>query len=202
MHLQLTGLGKRYGREWIFRHLDLDLPFGEKLAITGYNGSGKSTLLSLIGGFVLPTEGKVSYGIAHEHPMCHIGFVAPYQNLIEEFTLREHLNFHAQFKAPLATLPNELAHCGLLRAEHKLVGEFSSGMKQRLRLLLALCFANDMVLLDEPTSNLDAAGAEWYQHLLQSCQGTLLIASNQPAEYQMCPQLLSIENFKPQTISR
>lgn len=200
MKITVNKLGKRYNKEWIFRNLDLEVKSGGKIAITGYNGSGKSTLLKILSGYTLPSEGTVGYGgaKADSETQTDFNFCAPYLNLIEEFTLLELLRFHKKFKEPVISEHAILKRSGLFHAQNKLIREFSSGMKQRLRLSLAFFFQSQIIFLDEPTSNLDEQGAIWYRDLVQLSpeNQTILVASNQQQEYSFCEEIISIEKWK------
>src|SRR5688572_3710780 len=100
MKISLQNLGKRFNREWIFRHLNYQFISGRSYAITGPNGSGKSTLLQLISGASLVSEGSVSYEeIKPEDIYRHVSISAPYLQLVEEMTLYELLNFHSGLKS-------------------------------------------------------------------------------------------------------
>ncbi len=205
VRLSLQNLGKRFDREWIFRGLSLDLVPSEPLAVTGPNGSGKSTLLQVLSGAVPASEGTLSYRLADrpiepEAIFRHLTFAAPYLELVEEFTLVELLRFHVRFK-PLrrGLTPDGFAELlELSHARHKVLRYFSSGMKQRVKLGLALYSEASLVLLDEPTANLDAQGAAWYQQHVRQLPPdvTLIIASNQPAEYDFCERILDIRSIK------
>ncbi|MBM3440642.1 MAG: ATP-binding cassette domain-containing protein, partial [Bacteroidetes bacterium] len=99
MKISLSDTGKRYNREWIFRHFSFDFYSGKAYAITGNNGSGKSTLLQVIGGAIMASEGMICYehadkNIAAEKLFEHITIAAPYLELTEEMTLLEFLHFH------------------------------------------------------------------------------------------------------------
>lgn len=200
MKIILQDLGKKYNRQWIFRHLNCEIGEGSKIAVTGHNGSGKSTLLKVIGGYVTPSEGKVNLqgDFDKKHPQTDFAIVAPYLNLLEEFTLNEHLNFHAKFKTQLISNQEIIGFCGLSGNEDKQVSDFSSGMKQRLRLSLAFFYKYKIILLDEPTSNLDDKGVEWYRQLTadHANDRSLIIASNQKAEYGSCKTIMNIEDYK------
>ena len=103
MKIQLTSVGKKFNRDWIFKNITTTLSSKSSYAITGPNGSGKSTLLKIISGFMLPTEGEIGYykdniGINVEDFYQFIDFSAPYVELIEEMTLKEFLRFHFSFK--------------------------------------------------------------------------------------------------------
>lgn len=207
MRLQADKLGKRYRREWILKNLDGQFEAGETWAIVGPNGAGKSTLLRMLSGHLSPSAGTLHSFHANKSIdsgalYAHVGFAAPYLELIEEFTLAEALAFHQQFK-PLragisaADLPDIIQ---LPRSRNKEVRQFSSGMKQRLKLALALCFDTPLLLLDEPGTNLDREGIAWYQRLLenQRSERLVFIASNQEEDLQLCSQRLSIMDYKPQ----
>ncbi|EMR00807.1 ABC transporter ATP-binding protein [Cesiribacter andamanensis] len=198
-------LGKRYIRQWIFRRLEYSFRQGNPCAVTGPNGSGKSTLLKVLSGFQPATEGSLNLQlggktIAAEAMYAHVALAAPYLELIEDFTLEELLRFHFSFKrlADGLSLRGVAERMYLLEAWQKPVKHFSSGMKQRLRLGLAFYDQSPLLLLDEPTSNLDEQGQHWYEQeiapLLQ--QKLVIIASNQPQEYQFCTDRISIPDWK------
>ena len=203
MEIKLTHTGKRFNRDWIFRNVDLLFTSSQHYAITGPNGSGKSTLLQIISGALLQSEGTVEYHIDGNHIETslfhqHISIAAPYLDLIEEMTPNEMLAFHHQFK-PLIHPANEiLEEVGLSAASNKEVRFFSSGMKQRLKLALAFFSNTPLLLLDEPTTNLDKAGEKLYHELIEKyCKNRLvIISSNDEKEYSFCNQLISIESYK------
>lgn len=200
MQITLVDIGKKYNRNWIFRNINCAIEPGDKVAITGHNGSGKSTLLKIIGGYLAPTQGHIlrSGKIDKGDFQINYSFAAPYLNLIEEFTLIELLSFHARFKHPLLSIPDMIEKSGLQHAENKHISEFSSGMKQRLRLVMAFFFSSNLILLDEPTSNLDTQGSTWYTELVENHTNgrILIIASNQPEEYTGSNKNIHIENFQ------
>ncbi|RZL02787.1 MAG: ATP-binding cassette domain-containing protein, partial [Hymenobacter sp.] len=178
---------------------------GTATAILGPNGAGKSTLLSILAGQLLPTEGSVTYSLADKTlPVSeiprHLAYCAPYLELPEDFTLLELLAFHTKLK-PLRpdVSPSDLVEIMYLqKARHQPVRTFSSGMKQRLKLGLALYAAAPLLLLDEPTTNLDAQGAAWYlEHVARVRDGRLvIISSNVPAEYAFCEAQVLITDFQ------
>jgi ABC-type multidrug transport system ATPase subunit len=204
--IEANGLGKRFQRDWIFRGLTRTFRPGSATAVLGPNGAGKSTLLNTISGQLLPTEGTLSYALAGrpvpvEEVPRHLAYAAPYLELLEELTLLELLRFHTRFK-PLRTGCSidgliDLMYLGLAR--QRLVREFSSGMKQRLKLGLALYADAPLLLLDEPTTNLDATGVAWYQEHVRATRSgrTLLLSSNVPAEYDFCDEQLLVTDFQP-----
>jgi ABC-type multidrug transport system ATPase subunit len=199
VEVALFGIGKKFNSDWIFRNLDYSFKKNSSTAIIGNNGSGKSTLLKLISTFSDPTTGKIDF--SNKHPEQQIGFVAPYLELIEELTLWEHLEFHFKFRKANRSFEDMLASSRLLHAKNKLVKDFSSGMKQRLKLILTFFSEDQLLLLDEPCSNLDENGIDWYQKELQRIihTKTIIIASNQRFEYEQCIDLLEIEKYKYQS---
>jgi ABC-type multidrug transport system ATPase subunit len=204
VQIEATGLGKRYARDWIFRGLTHTFQPGSTTAILGPNGAGKSTLLNTISGQLLPTDGTLLYrhksrAVPVEEIPPLLAYAAPYLELIEELTLTELLHFHSRFK-PLRPGISELQLIELMylsTARHKLVRDFSSGMKQRLKLALSLYADTPLLLLDEPTTNLDRAGVAWYQeHVHATLAGrTVLVSSNVPEEYDFCTEQLNITDF-------
>lgn len=207
MRITLQDLGRRYNREWIFRHLDYSLFFGKKYAILGPNGSGKSTLLKVISGSLAPSQGKIDYvdtnmqPIQPENVFQELAIAAPYMELIEEFTLRELIAFHFKFKSFLPGFDTEgiVQLLGMEKSLDKEVRFFSSGMKQRVKLVLACCSSSSVVLLDEPMSNLDTAGEDWYLTLIErtiQADRLLIIGSNQEKEYAFCDEHIQIMSYK------
>lgn len=204
MNITLNNIGRRFNKEWIFREINYQFNGGEKYAVLGPNGSGKSTLLSILLGSLMPSEGELKYlnpkEINVEGIYQHISFAAPYLDLIEEFTLQETIAFHFKFKAYAKGL-NELDVLNLLgleRSQDKPLKHFSSGMKQRTKLALACCSDAPLLLLDEPTSNLDAQGVDWYLALIEKFgdNRTVIIGSNQEHEYSFCGARLNISDYK------
>ncbi|HMO31758.1 MAG TPA: ATP-binding cassette domain-containing protein [Lacibacter sp.] len=205
MKISLSDTGKRYNREWIFRHLSFTFESGTHYAITGSNGSGKSTLLQVLAGSLTHSEGTVHYErngqtVAPDRVFAHISLVAPYLELPEEMSLEEFLQFHFQFKPLLPGLSTTeiVETVGLQQALHKQIRYYSSGMKQRVRLAQAI-FANTTALfLDEPCTNLDAEGIALYHSLVDRyCRNRLVVvSSNEEQEYRFCSRQLSITDYK------
>jgi ABC-type multidrug transport system ATPase subunit len=199
-------LSKRFNREWIFRNLSCDFKGGEIYAITGPNGSGKSTLLQTLAGMIPQSGGSIKYTTEDQRVVDiesiyqHLTFTAPYLDLIEEFTLREHLDFHFNSKpSRLGRSTDEIIKLMYLeKASDKRIGDYSSGMKQRVKLGLALFTESSIVFLDEPGSNLDRNAFNWYyETLLKMPAGTsIFIASNNREEYPESAKVLNISSFK------
>lgn len=207
MEVHLDKLGKRYNYEWIFRDLSFRFAKGRKYAISGPNGSGKSTLIKVLTGHLSPSTGSIGFfterkKLSADEVYRHISLAAPYLDLIEEFTLREMVSFHARLK-PLKNgiSPKELIQIAELeKASKKEIRHFSSGMKQRLKLALAFCSGTPLLLLDEPTSNLDDQAVQWYRRMVDrfSEGRTLIIASNVNVDYDFCEEKILLTDYKLQ----
>ena len=226
LSISLNNIGKKFNREWIFRNLNLDILPNDKLVILGGNGSGKSTLLQVISGFVAVNEGSivVSHQSLEENKSeinnansdnyreqtvsnqkilnpKFISFASPYIQLIEDFTLVEIIEHTALFKPFVDKLSTEkiIDSIELSHAKQKYIKQFSSGMKQRLKLGLAILADTPILLLDEPVSNLDKNTIEWYKNLIStySVYRTVIVASNAIAdEYFFCNKQLNVMDFK------
>lgn len=205
MRILLTDAGKRFNRDWIFRHLTYEFSAGESYAIIGPNGSGKSTLLQVLSGALQLNEGDCQWVLnkkrcAPEAVYNHIAICAPYLELIEEMTLLEFLDFHQCFKPFLSSVSSSqlISVLGLEQAARKQIRYFSSGMKQRVKLAQAIFSDVPVVLLDEPCTNLDQDGVSLYHQLIQNyCPKRLVIvSSNDPHEYDFCKIKLPVTDWK------
>ncbi len=203
--LRAEGISKRFQYEWVFKKLDLHLNLGESLAITGGNGSGKSTLIKTLTGAIPLTEGKLEITnngklIPEDDWFNFVTISAPYLELPEEFTLQELLEFHFKFKRPYRGLePEKILDKIYLREQRdKQIAQFSSGMKQRVKLGLSIFSDVPMVFLDEPTSNLDKKGIKWYQKMTSEFLNDriVFVASNDEREYTFCKQTIKLEDYK------
>ena len=205
MKITLQNIGRRFNREWIFRGIDYAFEDKNKYAILGANGSGKSTLLQVLNGSLAPSAGALGYsfngnGIAAEGVFTYLSLAAPYLELIEEFSLAEIIDFHFKFKSYKTGLDKAsiIEMLNLPGTPNKLIKYFSSGMKQRLKLALAFCSDTPMLMLDEPTSNLDTQGIDWYMGLVEkySADRLTIVCSNQEHEYGFCNHRLNIADYK------
>jgi ABC-type multidrug transport system ATPase subunit len=204
MELSIRKLTKAFNQKIVFSNLDLDIPTGSRLAIAGPNGSGKSTLLKILSGGAIPSSGNITYRqdgkpIREDQVYKWVHFVAPYNTVIEELTLPELFHFHQDLGA-LRQFKSYRDWSDLLNYSfvpgHR-IKTFSSGMKQRIKLGLALLDNRPLILLDEPGSNLDGQGKEWLFGLLDQMTDTqtLIMASNDSAEKDYCTQILNIEEY-------
>ncbi|MEQ8238809.1 MAG: ATP-binding cassette domain-containing protein [Cyclobacteriaceae bacterium] len=197
MRIILKSVGKRFNKQWIFKNIDFELEENSRIAIIGANGSGKSTLMQIMAGYLSPSVGSVAYEPDLENIQLHFNYAAPYYELIEEYTLTELLHFHSQFKNPKIKISEMCKRANLTRAQNKPLMLFSSGMKQRVKLILAFFFDSKVIFLDEPTANLDEEGALWYKKEIEAITDScILIASNQKFEYSFTSEHINIENFK------
>ncbi|MCJ0741765.1 ABC transporter ATP-binding protein [Pedobacter montanisoli] len=204
MHITLKNIGRRFNKEWIFKGLDYSFEAGNSYAILGPNGSGKSTLLNILMASLSPSEGAIAYQtdkeIIPEQVFSYISFAGPYLDLIEEFTLAETIAFHFSFKNYVEGFNAEgvLDLLALIGAKDKPLKYFSSGMKQRTKLALAFCSDTPMLVLDEPTSNLDVQGTDWYLSLIEKFTANKLVVlgSNQQHEYDFCKEQIQIMAYK------
>lgn len=217
MRISLSDAGKRFNRDWVFRHCTYSFEPGHAYAITGPNGSGKSTCLQLIAGVLSPSEGAVDwYGAspgatppdaAQPGPAIdpgrvfpYIAFSAPYLEVVEEMTLPEFLSFHAAFKPwlPGVSTADIPALIGLSALPARQIQFFSSGMKQRVRLAQAIFSNTPILLLDEPCTNFDEEGYDLYRRLIAGYtrDRLVVVSSNDPEEYAFCREKLSILDYK------
>ncbi len=210
MKIIAENIGKKFNKEWIFRNFSFTLPQNQSTAITGANGSGKSTLLQLLAANIPSSEGTILYQKgAQELPADQIyvqlSYAAPYLELVEEMTVRELVNFHKNFKPFSADLSTDqfIAKVMLENAADKEIRFLSSGMKQRVKLGLALYSNTSILLLDEPTTNLDSKGIDWYLEEINKQLGKrlIIIGSNQRYEYDFCDQEIKIPIPKAKLIT-
>jgi len=206
MTISLSDAGKRFNRDWIFRHFNYNFISGNSYAIVGPNGSGKSTLLQVISGAVGLSEGSIvsreSSGVSPEAEAVYqyIAIAAPYLEVIEEMTVLEFLEFHQHFKPllPDVFIKEIISVVGLETAAHKQIRYYSSGMKQRVKLAQAIFSDVPVVLLDEPCTNLDSAGIALYQNLIEryAKNRLVIVSSNDEVEYGFCKERINMMEFK------
>lgn len=204
-NITVEKLGKKFSREWIFRNFSFSFQSGEVYAITGPNGSGKSTLMQILWGQMPASAGTIKYSssekaIPYEEVYKHVAVATPYLDLIEEFTLEEQLSFHFRLKncRNSMTVSDLMERMYLTHARHKQLSNFSSGMKQRVKLALAFFSTADVVFLDEPGTNLDNTAFQWYIQELSNLppECLIFIASNQPSEYPANARKIDIMSLK------
>lgn len=205
-----TNLTKYYSHRLIFGNLTLTLNENSSVGIVGKNGSGKSTLIKVIAGIISPSKGNVSLEIenkslAGDMIFKHIGLMSPYLNLYDELSGYENLEFFMNIKCPGKPVNERdekinflLESVGLFKRKKDLYKNYSSGMKQRLKLAFALLNDPLLLLLDEPCANLDKEGIEVVYRFAdeQRKKGMLMVATNEESDLQLCDSLINIEDFK------
>jgi ABC-type multidrug transport system ATPase subunit len=206
VNISLHTAGKKFYHEWIFRRTNLEFTSAQKSVVLGPNGSGKSTLLQLIAGAIIPTEGSIvyrdgNYQIPPDEIYQSISFASPYLELIEEFTLEEIIRFNFRFKNSINNYSEKqiLELSGLADKSGNIIKYFSSGMKQRVKLCLAILSHTPVLLLDEPCSNLDAGGISWYKSMIDEYGGDriIIVASNHnEPEYFFCDVKIEMNSLK------
>ena len=195
MELSIQKLSKAFNQKSVFRDLTFTVRSGSRFAIRGHNGSGKSTLLKILSGATLPSSGEIHYRL-RDHQITgdqvyrYVHFVAPYNTVIEELNVEELFLMHKKLGL-LKGYPHVkdwLDHLEYGFQMDKPIKTFSSRMKQRIKLGLALLDDRPLLLLDEPCSNLDAAGKQWFFNTAAAIEPwqTIIIASNEAAEIDFC----------------
>lgn len=205
MKISADSISKKFVHHHVFRNVNLTLETPGSYALLGVNGSGKSTLLRILAGMQQASKGKVVYTfdghVIPEHLIFkHISFCAPGMDIIEEMSLTEFLTFHFRFKKPMAGLSvaDIVGLMGIRNAGDKLIGDFSSGMRQRVKLAQAIFSDTAALFLDEPCTNLDDKGVAQYQGWMNEfSRGRLVVvASNDEREYDFCEERIPVDQFK------
>ena len=200
MEILVQNLSKKFRQEFVIKSFSYNFVSGNSYAITGPNGSGKSTLLQLIAQYTLPNKGSVEMvGIDAELVYSQITYAAPYVELIEEYTLQEHLELLKKNKyLPSSTsIESFESFIDLQPNRFKLIKNYSSGMRQKIKLGFALLSERPVLLLDEPTTNFDEQAKNWFfDRLEQQRNKMIIIASNEAREIQFCQEKISIQEFK------
>ena len=196
-----------FGRLLLFRDLSVTLRGGETLAVTGANGAGKSTLLRILAGLLTPRSGTVTLTVEgeevadEEHPL-RSGLVAPAVGVYEELTARENLHFLARarrLRGATQCIDAVLDRVGLSDRADDRVGTYSSGMQQRVKYAAALLPDPPLLLLDEPSATLDAAGRDMVERIVREQRERdrlLVVATNHPDEADRYDRQLRIEDHR------
>jgi ABC-type multidrug transport system ATPase subunit len=191
---------KRFGKNFLFRNINLSVKKGDSFFITGPNGSGKSTLLQILAGIQKPTSGNIVYTsdktiIEKENYKEFFGFTGPQVNPYDMLTSIENLKFTGSASAGEDLIKSYLERFDLYRHRTKPVKYYSSGMKQRLRLIHALINDPEILMLDEPCTNLDARGRDILYKLIDEIKFNkiLIIATNESDDMNLCSKGISLE---------
>lgn len=202
--IEANHIGKKYGSNRLFKGFHKTFTYPNNYAITGINGSGKSTFLLILNKFITPTEGNVSWSINGKNideTKDYFAFASPAMELFDQLSLGEILEHHKAFcpKFNHKDALIELEKMGLKKFMNKPVSSFSSGMKQRVKLVLAFFNDTEVLFLDEPCSNLDKNGLEQYTDLLLRNKGKrlILVATNQlSTEFPLDGEIIDLDLFK------
>ena len=203
IRIELSGIGKRFGRQWVLREFNDVLNGGETIGIKGRNGSGKSTLLRILCGQLTPSRGAIAFHvnereIGPDQRYRHVSWTGPYIEIIEELTIVEFLDFHFKFKPlqPGIFLTDVPAMLGLADVRNRRLTDCSSGMRQRVLLGSALYADTPLLLLDEPTITLDTDAMQWFHRQLREHRGNRLvvIASNDEQDLSGCNRIITLRS--------
>lgn len=204
--LKADSVSKNFGRRLIFHDINFQFSITGVYGISGPNGSGKSTLMKIISGINSPTSGKIVHKIDDKEIVSEklhnfIGFVSPYLVLYEEFSAWENLNYFAKIRdVPFDKEKIELLLNDFLLYDRRddLVKTYSSGMKQRMKFIFSLMHSPKLILLDEPTSNLDDEGKETVYKIVEKegKNSIVVIASNEKSDLAHCGETILLEKYK------
>lgn len=204
--IEAVGLNKSFGRRLIFNDLQFKFDKSGIYGISGPNGSGKSTLVKIIAGIIGASKGKINHKvngkeIREENLHNHIGFVSPYLILYEEFSTYENMKLFADIrgiKFNSDRVDYLLEKFLLFKRKDDLLKTYSSGMKQRVKFIFALMHTPELLILDEPTSNLDDEGKNSVYELIkeEGQKNIVLIASNEKNDLEICSDIVFLEKYK------
>jgi heme exporter protein A len=204
--IKAESLSKTFGRRLIFSGIDFEFKQTGIFGISGPNGSGKSTLVKIIAGIISASDGSIKHilegkEIIPEKLHNYIGFVSPYLVLYEEFTAWENLSLFSDIRGIQLNIEKVeylLKVFLLYDRKDDLIKTYSSGMKQRMKFIFAMMHSPNLLILDEPTSNLDEEGKESVYRIVKE-QGNdciVLIASNEKTDLELCSDIVYLEKYK------
>ncbi len=205
LRITVKGVTKEFNRRKVFENVNFEISNGHSIAITGPNGSGKSTLVRIVAKVLSPTRGEVRYyldGVDGSDDVVRdaIGFVSPYLQLYDEFSALENVMFLNRIRLNSRRLSSAdtekiLGKVNLFHRKDDLVRGFSSGMKQRLKYALSLSHSPAVLILDEPTANLDDEGIAVVRQIVreQTERGILILATNSAEEAAWCEREITLK---------
>jgi ABC-type multidrug transport system ATPase subunit len=198
LQITCTDIAKRYVKEVLFKDLSYTFSDNNKYVLLGANSTGKSTLLKIIGGAIAPTKGTINYSLPIEKHKL-FSYTSPEMHLLDDFTVKELFELHFQFKTPKITLKEQWKLSNLTPFLEKPFSELSSGLKNKIKLALAIFTEAPALLMDEPCTNFDDQNIQWYHEMITTyCTNQLIIvASNQESEYPFCTEHLNLNQYKP-----
>jgi heme exporter protein A len=200
IHFEAQNLHKTFDRKLIFKDVSFSLTNGSSLAVTGKNGSGKSTLIKILAYIISQSSGELNLKINEsiidrQNYYRYIGMMSPYMNLYDEFTAYENLLYTSKIRGMgKECIDNVLNKIGLYNRRNDLLKIYSSGMKQRLKLAFSIIHNPLILLLDEPTSNLDTEGIKLVESVTEIFKKDkiLIIATNDEHEKSLCESELNL----------
>lgn len=203
LRLSARSLSHRFGRRRVFTDVSFECEVGDAVCITGRNGSGKSTLLRILTGLIVPSKGEVELSrndevLGKDSRRKALRLVSPEISMYESLTALENLELITRLsgiEVDRSAMDSALEQVGLEGRGHDFYGEYSSGMKQRLKIASAIISNPEVLLLDEPTANLDDAGKERIYHIMHDFQahGILIFATNEKAEVRFGGQVVGLD---------
>lgn len=206
INLKVRELKKVFNRRLVFDKLNFEIKQGERLVVTGKNGSGKSTLLKILAGVLTQSAGSLQYlindkKIDRESIYQIVGLVSPYLVLYDEFSAYENLYLFAKIrgiKVAEDDINNILNKVGLFERRNDLLRTYSSGMKQRAKYASAILHNPFVLLLDEPTSNLDMAGKNFVDDLIMNFRsdGIVIVATNEAQDFKYGDRIINLDDYK------
>ncbi|MBN1300079.1 MAG: ABC transporter ATP-binding protein [Melioribacteraceae bacterium] len=204
--LELKNLTKIFGRRLVFKDINYKFETGKVYGIAGSNGSGKSTLSKLIIGISSPTSGKVLHKFNNstldaDYYHNHVGFVSPYLVLYDEFSAEENIDYFSKIRGvqkDSSRISSLFEEFNLTDRKTDLLKGYSSGMKQRMKFIFALQHDPELLIFDEPTSNLDSKGKEAVYNTVNRLKNNklIIIASNEDADLKLCDNIINVEEYK------
>lgn len=204
--LILQDITKSFGRRMIFHKINSEFYSGSIYGLAGSNGSGKSTLAQIIAGLLSPTSGKVIHKLDNQNLSIeklhnHLGFVSPYLVLYDEFSAEENLIHFLKIRGmeiDSERIKSLLDDFSLYERRNDILKAYSSGMKQRIKFIFSLIHSPELLIFDEPTSNLDVKGKDKVYEIIEkeSKSKLIIIASNEESDLALCKETLFMEEYK------
>lgn len=200
--IEAKDISKKFNQHPIIQQFSHTFQSGNQYGIIGNNGSGKSTLLKILAGYITPNSGSIAYHLNQQNIPAddvykHLSFAAPYLDVIDDFTIEEQVHFHFTFKKCLLSQTTDIFDIMQLPKEKK-IRDFSSGMRQKLKLTLSVLSAGELLLIDEPGSFLDTFAKDYFHQLLEKYgnKRLIMIASNEKNDLVGCTEIINIEHYK------
>lgn len=200
MRVELKNIGKRFQKKWLFRNVNEVFQSNEVIGVVGNNGSGKSTLTQIIAGFLTPSEGEIIWNnlqnISAEEIWKEVAWCSPLIELPGTLSVKEVMTLQFQMKsAHQVDAQLLLEELNLESHRDKKLEDLSSGMLQRLKLLLAFNTKSSILILDEPASHLDQKWQHWMDERIEVAtkNRVVIIASNQHSmEMKRCHRYIDL----------